>query len=301
MYLDFEDHRPDTPRVQPAISWREGVLLSLVAHLLLVIFILVAPSSWFQPSTDVVPVQTNDPPMRYVQMLPTIDRSELAKRLAEESDQNRRSMTRERAPEPENAAPVSKGNTPEKIEGGPEVRAAGPETNRPDQPLPEPAPPQQTPPQANLGLLPEVSRAPARTASGDLGRELRNPQRYLQNQNFDNIRGGNTDQGADIQFDSKGSDFGPWLRRFTAQVRRNWLVPQVAELMKGDVILQFFVLRNGTIIDLRIIKAATIDALTVSAVNAIKLSNPAPSLPADYPDDRIQFTVHFYYNENIHE
>src|SRR5690348_18263498 len=37
-------------------------------------------------------------------------------------------------------------------------------------------------------------------------------------------------KGADIQFDSKGIDFGPWLRRFTAQVKRNWFVPQVAEI-----------------------------------------------------------------------
>jgi TonB family protein len=300
MYLDFEDHRPDVPRVTSPISAREGVLISLVLHLVALIFILLAPSEWFQPSQDLQPAKVDEPPMRYVQMMPAIDREELAKRLAEDSDQNRRSMTRERAPDPQNAAPLSRGNTPEKIEGAPEVRTAGPENNQPPQPAP---PDQQSPPQADMGLqpAPESPRAPSLLASGNLGRDLRNPQRYLQNQNYENLGGGNTDQGADIQFDSKGVDFGPWLRRFTAQVRRNWLVPQVAELTHGDVVLQFFVLRNGTITDLRVVKPAAIDALTVSALNAIKLSNPAPSLPADYPDDRIQFTVHFYYNERIRE
>jgi TonB family protein len=298
MYLDFEDHRPDTPRVLPAISAREGVLLSLVVHLLLLIFILVAPKSWFEPSTaDAVAVDTTAPPLRYVEMLPSIDRTELAKRLAEDSDHDRRSMTRERAPDPKNAAPVSRGDTPEKVQGAPEIRAAGPEM-----PEPKPPAPEETPPAADMGLQPAPAAPPAPSLlAGDLGRELRNPQRYLQSQSFANAQGGDTDQGADIQFDSKGSDFGPWLRRFTAQVRRNWLIPQVAEVVRGDVILRFYVLRNGTIVDLQIVKPARIGALTVSAVNAIKLSNPAPSLPADYPDDRIQFTVHFYYNENIHE
>jgi TonB family protein len=147
---------------------------------------------------------------------------------------------------------------------------------------------------------PDSSRAPSLLASGNLGRDLRNPQRYVPNQTVESLRGGNTDQGdADIQFDDKGIDFGPWLQRFRNQVRRNWLIPQVAELARDDVILQFYVLRNGIITDIRVIKAAGIQALTISAVNAIKLSNPAPALPADYPDDRIQFTVHFYYNMPI--
>ena len=37
MYFDFEDYRPDTPRISTAISVREAVLLSIVAHLLVVI------------------------------------------------------------------------------------------------------------------------------------------------------------------------------------------------------------------------------------------------------------------------
>jgi TonB family protein len=296
MYLDFEDHRPDVPRVPSAISAREGVLLSLVLHLLLVIFILVAPSRWFEP-TEVVPVQPADPPMRYVQLAPSIDRAELARRLGE-AEQTRPSPRPEPAPELQKPAP----DPPQKVDGAPNVRAAGPQNEQPPQPSPQQQQPQ--PPAADMGVqpTPESSRVPSLLASGNLGRDLRNPQRYVQNQTADTIRGGNSDQGnADIQFDDKGIDFNPWLRRFRAQVRRNWLIPQVAELARGDVILQFNVLRNGTITDLRVVKAATIDALTISAVNAIKLSNPAPTLPSDYPDDRIQFTVHFYYNEIIRE
>ena len=31
-----------------------------------------------------------------------------------------------------------------------------------------------------------------------------------------------------IQFDTKGVEFGPWIRRFIAQVKRNWFVPYAA-------------------------------------------------------------------------
>ena len=36
--------------------------------------------------------------------------------------------------------------------------------------------------------------------------------------------------GPAIQFDTKGVEFGPWIRRFIAQVKRNWLIP-----VRGDV------------------------------------------------------------------
>ena len=48
MYLDFDDLRPDTPRVPSALSVREGLLWSLVAHGLVLLFILFAPAQWFE-------------------------------------------------------------------------------------------------------------------------------------------------------------------------------------------------------------------------------------------------------------
>jgi len=299
MYLDFADHRPETPRVIAPLSAREGVLISLVVHLLLLIFIILAPSRWFEPSEAAVPVQPVEPPMRYVQLAPSIDRAELARRLGEDVEQRPPTVTREPAPQLQNPTPPSR-ELRDRPDSTPNVRPAGPENQQPAQPAPEP----QQPPAADMGAqpAPESPRVPSLLASGSLGRDLRNPQRYVPNQTVESLRGGNTDQGeADIQFDNKGIDFGPWLRRFRIQVRRNWLIPQVAELARGDVILQFDVLRNGIITDLRVIKPAGIEAMTIAAVNAIKLSNPAPTLPADYPDDRIQFTVHFYYNMPIRE
>ncbi len=95
-----------------------------------------------------------------------------------------------------------------------------------------------------------------------------------------------------------GVDFGPWLRRFKNQVERNWLVPEAAMSYKGRVVLQFYVLRNGTITGLRVVQPAGIPALTTAAINALKMSNPTTVLPPEYPADRVYFTVTFHYNEN---
>ena len=67
----------------------------------------------------------------------------------------------------------------------------------------------------------------AASAGADLGRLAAEPAAVPARRiSFDNPQGGDTDQSADIQFDSKGIDFGPWLRRFKNQVERNWLVPR---------------------------------------------------------------------------
>ena len=110
---------------------------------------------------------------------------------------------------------------------------------------------------------------------------------------------GQADQNADIQFDSKGVEFGPWIRRFIAEVKRNWFVPQAAMFLRGRVVIQFYVLRNGTITDIKIVQPSPIEPFNVSAFNSLKLSNPTMPLPPEYPDDRAFFTVTFHYNDRI--
>ena len=143
-------------------------------------------------------------------------------------------------------------------------------------------------------------RAPStsRPAPGALGDALRNLERYVQNETFHNPQGGLTDPGATIQFDTKGVEFGPWLRRFIAQVRRNWFVPYAAMTFRGRVVLQFNIHKNGQITDIAVVGPSDINAFNLAANNAILGSNPTEPLPPEYPEPRAFFTVTFYYNEN---
>jgi TonB family protein len=288
MYFDFED-RPDIPRVPSGPSRGAGVALSILVHALGVMAVFVLPGM-FQGRARLNPPVPPQETMRFVQMTPRIDRSERTPRPAEFSDRDRRSTTPIRPLNPENAAPYSRGNSSEKTEATP-----------PTPPDAADASSSQAGGAKATADLPikVVPDAPAIAAgpSKNLGESLRNLQRYLQDQNFNNLRGGATEQDPDIQFDAKGVEFGPWLRRFVAQVKGNWFVPQAAMARPGRVVITFYVLKNGAILDLQVIQPSSIEGFTTAAFNALRLSNPTMPLPPEYPADRAFFTVTFRYNE----
>ena len=200
---------------------------------------------------------------------------------------------------PDNPVPFSQGNSAERTEAAVTERARGPETTvKPNEQPPEPEPEEKVArvlPQEDSG----IKRAPetSRPAPGALGDALRNLERYVQNETFHNPQGGATDPGATIQFDTKGVEFGPWLRRFVAQVRRNWFVPYAAMTFRGRVVVQFNIHKDGTITELVVAGPSDIDAFNRAAHNAILGSNPTEPLPPEYPEPVAFFTVTFYYNE----
>ncbi|MCY4601599.1 MAG: TonB family protein [Acidobacteria bacterium] len=130
-----------------------------------------------------------------------------------------------------------------------------------------------------------------------LGRAVENLRQRVQRETFRNYSGDTGRFGPDIQFDSKGVEFGPWIRRFVAQIRRNWFVPYAIWSMHGHVVLTFNVHSDGSLTDLTVVKPSHVEAFTNSAFNALLSSNPTQPLPPEYPDDRAFFTVTFYFNE----
>jgi outer membrane biosynthesis protein TonB len=291
MYFDFEDYRPDTPSLTAPMTRREAVLLALLLHAVLFIVYLITPASWFQVVRAVPVVPDSQQELTYTRVEPMRELPRAPKPLAPPSDLDRRSSTVEKPPMPKEPDPYSKGNTPDKVEGAAAEKMKGPESPTPSTSDAS----QASKPLADLGLL---SPAP-KPAGGNLGQSLKNLQQYLKDQNFDNQKGGQTDTDAAIQFDSKGVDFGSWLRRFEAQVRRNWFIPQSAMMLQGHVVLTFYVHKNGAITDLQILAPSTVQSFTMSSFNALKLSNPTVPLPPEYPDEKAFFTVTFLYNERI--
>lgn len=290
MYLDFEDHRPETPSVPPVISRREGVLLSLVIHLALTIAYLLMPKDYFaSPEAVVVPPQAPQEQVQFVMMEPLVERSVPPPPRAEFSDLDRRASTIERPPTPTETTPFSRGNTPDKVVGAPPAEPTGGDRGT-GPPVPDPA---STPPD---GFSVVQEQAPTRAAGEGLARSLQNLQQYLKQDNFANDRGGQAEQDAQISFDSKGVDFGWWLRRFVAQVKTNWFVPQMAQITPGRVVITFNVHRNGFITDIEVLRTSGHRALDLAATNALRASSPTVPLPAEYPDDKAFFTVTFIYN-----
>lgn len=322
IHFDLDERYLDEAVVGSAISRREGAVLSVVVHVAVLALLVLGsmrsstgPDAAARAQQQRVAAERQDQP-RFVFVQPHIDMPAVRPpERAPSSDKDRRAQSPPPPAAPRNPLPFSRGNSSERAEASAERRTppvptpseprpAGQPGQAPPQPPPVPTP---TPDSQTARVLPPSDRglersAPAtpvapRPPRGGLGDALRNLEQYVQNQTFNNPQGGQNDPGSQIQFDTKGVEFGPWLRRFVAQVRRNWFVPQAAMTFKGRVVLQFNIHKNGQITDLTVATPSDIDAFTRAAFNAIRGSNPTQSLPPEYPDEKAFFTVTFYYNE----
>jgi outer membrane biosynthesis protein TonB len=317
MYFDLEDNHPDIAPISSAISWREGALLSVIVHLLMIILVILNPKL---PGADearqrlaqqiALEQQRQREMQRFVFVQPHLDMpAQVPPRpRAEPSDQDRIAQTSQQSPNPTNSMPFSRGNTPEKVEA-----LAAPRTS---QQAEAPSPPgnngqgrdgqegKSAPPSlSNSLMMPQLvgaSRGAGSRGAGEgrgvLGTALRDLQRYVSPDAFEN-QGGSGAFGPSIQFDTKGVEFGPWIRRFVAQIKRNWFIPYAAMAMKGHVVITFYVMKDGRILELGVPGPCPIDAFNNAAYNALVASNPTQALPPEYPADRAFFTVTFYYNE----
>jgi TonB family protein len=144
--------------------------------------------------------------------------------------------------------------------------------------------------EANLVVdVRQQNRATRPSQGGSVSDALRNLQRYQQ--------GDSGQVGPEIQFDTKGVEFGPWIRYFIAQVKRNWFIPDAAMSMKGHVVLTFNVHKDGSITDLTVAGPSAVDTFNNAAFGALTGANPTQPLPPEYSAEKAFFTVTFYYNE----
>ena len=303
MLFDFDDRYRDIEPVGSAINRRDGVAVSIAVHVALFVALLFLPQllPQRQDAQAVPPPEQqrpeNEPTFVFVQPKMDLPPTRQPER-AEMSDVDRSARTPDRMPELTNPLPAARGNSTERTEASLEEKMRG------DGPAPQPAPAAplvETPPATDPRTDPQMAMMQRPQvqppAGGSLGEALKNLQKYVQNESFDNQKG-QTQEFGPLQFDTKGVEFGPWIRRFVSQVRRNWFVPMAAMTMRGRVVITFNVHRNGAISDVSVIRPSEIESFNTAAVNALLASNPTTPLPPEYPDDKAFFTVTFFYNEN---
>ena len=311
MYFNFEDYRPDTPTLPRSLTRLEVFLLTIVVYLSFVIVMLVWPKLPFVQAWEAErkqelakqqqeEMQRQRENARFVFVAPRVDlQARKAPERAELSDLDRKARTMERAVKPTNTMPFARGNSFEKIEGAPPK----PEQRTADAPQPErktdDAREALALPDSPTGTQPKSAETPRGPSAGVLADAIRNVQKYAPRDSYVNLQGGaDQDFAPSIQFDTKGVEFGPWLRRFIAQIRRNWFIPEAAMFQKGHVVITFFVGKDGRITELKVMRPSSVGAFNNSSFNALAASNPTQPLPPEYPDDRAFFTITFYFNEN---
>jgi TonB family protein len=102
----------------------------------------------------------------------------------------------------------------------------------------------------------------------------------------------------DVLSDTMGVDFGPYLQRVLHDVRQNWYnaIPVSAEMKKGKLAIEFAIMKDGTVAGMRLVTSSGDVPLDRAAWAGITGSDPFPPLPNEYGGQYLALRFRFYYN-----
>jgi len=105
----------------------------------------------------------------------------------------------------------------------------------------------------------------------------------------------------EVLTDTMGVDFGPYLSRVLHDVREHWyeLIPESAGMKRGKVVLEFAILKDGSVAGLKIVGTSGDVALDRPAYGSITGSNPFPPLPREFGGPYLGLRFSYFYNLNI--
>ncbi|MBI1954765.1 MAG: energy transducer TonB [Acidobacteria bacterium] len=304
---------------------RETFLLSVIIHLL-VILVLVTTPELFQrrlplprPEQREVTMLYAPPPER--PKLPAPKPSEEVPKIQPRLEEPSRQLLSRlfQPPPPQPVVPRVPEKQPGRGEGeGKDLTARQlPPIGIPNFPEPPKEPPKQRP---TLEPVPRAERAPSPSQAQLTLPALVPPSRGTEDilrgmakehaagggnvlgedyPGFDPSQPGLNIPGPQILSDTMGVDFQPYLLRIYLVVRRNWysVIPEIARLgRQGRVVLQFTILRDGTVPDLTMLAGSGTTSMDTAALSSIRLSNPFPALPPEFPGDHILLRFIYLYN-----
>jgi len=105
----------------------------------------------------------------------------------------------------------------------------------------------------------------------------------------------------EILSDTLGVDFAPYMKRMRITIYNNWMavMPESAFppwRKRGTVVIEFSVLKDGTITGVRLVSSSGDVSLDRAAYAAITASNILSALPADFRGDYLTIRAIFHYN-----
>jgi TonB family protein len=105
---------------------------------------------------------------------------------------------------------------------------------------------------------------------------------------------------AEILSDTQGVDFSPYLQRLIQEVKIHWyqLIPESAEMKRGKLRLEFGILKNGQVAGLKIVQSSGDDSLDRPAWGSITGSNPFPPLPSEFNGQVLYLRFTYFYLAN---
>jgi TonB family protein len=292
---------------------REAAWVSIAVHVVFVLLLLLVPK-WVGKGPVLVPVQPKDDttfvvlPPAPVKIKPP--KSDII------SDQNRVAQSRTPVPDKETLRKLIDAERP----GPPKVVNPPPQpaqAQQQAQPAPQPqqgtqSAPAQAQDSAKLQAPPQPKQNPFAIASAgsSVDRAIRNaannPVHSTTSFGSGHYGSGlrpkvDTAGNFDILSDTMGVDFGPYMQRLKVTVQDHWepLIPETAlppMMKKGRVVVEFAIMKDGTIQGMRMVGGSGDVALDRAAWGALTSSIPLPRLPVQFSGEYLLIRAAFYYN-----
>lgn len=107
--------------------------------------------------------------------------------------------------------------------------------------------------------------------------------------------------GAEVLSDTQGVDFGPYLRRILADIKRNWdpLIPNEAEaplFKQGETFIRFSINPDGSIGAMHLDGSTHDEAINRSCWGSITSEGQFPPLPAQFKGPNLELRIHYLVN-----
>jgi len=102
----------------------------------------------------------------------------------------------------------------------------------------------------------------------------------------------------DILTNTRGVDFGPYIRDLQSKVRQNWyaLIPEDARSKKGNLAIEFTVTKDGQLGAMKLVASSGDRSLDRAAWEGIKAAVPFAEMPEEFKGDYLALRFRFFYN-----
>jgi TonB family protein len=300
---------------------REAAWISVIVHLVLIILIFNFGKleSWFPWMHSVVAVArplSSDKNVTFLDLPPDLQKAP-HRSTSVPSDKDRTAMSRHPELDPKelrkilSPPPGKPGLNAPPAQASPQVAQNSPQQRQ--QPPPPSNNPQiaqlQPPPRPNVAD--EFSKYAGSMSAGSAvqqaARAVANGRASGSGQGGDFGLGtgahGRQVGNLEILSDTQGVDFGPYLQRVLHDVRQNWyeLIPESAQMKHGNLIIEFAIMKDGSVQGLRIVASSNDVALDRPAYGSITASDPFPALPGEFKGQYLALRFRFFYNPTKEE
>ncbi len=90
---------------------------------------------------------------------------------------------------------------------------------------------------------------------------------------------------------------GEYARLILERIKGNWSIPSNLRNSQGRSTLVFFIEKDGSVSNLKVVASSGSQSLDLSALHAVLLSKPLPPLPGGFPGEHVGAKFVFFYNE----